>query len=191
MARLNVVQLPQSKKQRKHLSGIGGKAARGFRQDEEEGVPRPGVLGDLNGKVQCTVANPCIVCEKPMLHVGFLLKLSQHKYFSIKLVLYSQNNCYRNRTNGIKAKPIPTAWQSNNLQTQDAPYASAQWSLAVAYDVGSWRGGLRQQYYFGRFTAFLDYRRRRKAALRARVETRMVKRWAMQRNFLFRVSRCL
>ncbi|CAM9190525.1 unnamed protein product, partial [Hapterophycus canaliculatus] len=65
---------------------------------------------------------------------------------------------------------------------RDAPYASAQWSLAVAFDVGSWGGGLRQRYYFGRLKSFLSHRRGRKAAFRARVETRMVVRlqaWAM------------
>ncbi|CBN74823.1 hypothetical protein Esi_0043_0102 [Ectocarpus siliculosus] len=64
---------------------------------------------------------------------------------------------------------------------QDAPYASASWSLAVAYNVGSWRGGLRQRYYFGRLVRFLAHRRSRKAALRERVTARMAKRlqaWA-------------
>ncbi|CAM9112952.1 unnamed protein product [Ectocarpus sp. 12 AP-2014] len=64
---------------------------------------------------------------------------------------------------------------------QDAPYANASWSLAVAYDVGSWRGGLRQRYYFGRLVRFLAHRRSRRAALRERVTARMAKRlqaWA-------------
>ncbi|CAM9856752.1 unnamed protein product, partial [Ectocarpus sp. 8 AP-2014] len=55
------------------------------------------------------------------------------------------------------------------------------WSLAVAYNVGSWRGGLRQRYYFSRLVRFLAHRRSRKAALRERVTARMAKRlqaWA-------------
>ncbi|CAB1110263.1 unnamed protein product [Ectocarpus sp. CCAP 1310/34] len=67
------------------------------------------------------------------------------------------------------------------IRMQDAPYANASWSLAVAYDVGSWRGGLRQRYYFGRLVRFLAHRRSRKGALRERVTARMAKRlqaWA-------------
>eukprot|EP00903_Cladosiphon_okamuranus_P009830 g9343.t1 len=113
MSRLNVTRLPDSKKHQRPFSGVGGTAAQGSCQNEEEGKRRQQVLGDLSGK--------------------------------------------------------------------DAPYANAKWSLAVAYDVSSWRGGLRQRYYFGRLTSFIAYRRRRKASLRSRVEERMVKRlqaWA-------------
>ncbi|CAN0116143.1 unnamed protein product [Scytosiphon promiscuus] len=73
------------------------------------------------------------------------------------------------------------AGSESDKHQKDAPYASAHWSLAVAFDIGSWRGGLRQRYYFGRMKSFLNHRRGRKAALRARVETRMILRlqtWA-------------
>eukprot|EP00752_Nemacystus_decipiens_P004495 g4104.t2 len=101
----------------------------------------------------------------------------KRQYFSGNGGEAAQGSC-RDAEEGV---PHPDV--VGDLSGKDAPYASAKWSLAVAYNVGSWRGGLRQRYYFGRFTAFLDYSRRRKAALRARVEVRMVKRlqaWATQ-----------
>lgn len=56
MSRLKVTRHSDSMKQRKAFSGIVGKATQGFCKDEEAGVPRPGVLGDLSGKVR---SRPC------------------------------------------------------------------------------------------------------------------------------------
>lgn len=55
MSRLNMARLLDSKNHRKDLSGIGEKAAQVCCKGEEQGVPGQGVLGDLNGKVQCAV----------------------------------------------------------------------------------------------------------------------------------------
>lgn len=178
MSRVIVGRLPDSQKRRQQLSGMGGRAEQGScKDDEEEGVPRQGVVADLSGKVGSARSWRCL--EIAWRHVFvFLLNVSLRNNFST----HRKINLDRSPTNSIKNIIVITCLLSHNRQPQDAPYASAAWSLAVAYNVGSWRGGLRQRYYFGRLTSFLAYRRRRKAALRARVGVRMAKRWATRRK---------
>lgn len=176
MARLYLSRLPDSKSQRKDSSGIVGKAAQGFCKDDVEGV-----LGDLRGKVQCMAwTNP--TDRSSGANIPYLVSFSTSHRTPTSRECPSPQPQKNPKKQHRQQNVIPTIWRCHNRRPQDAPYASARWSLAVAHDVGSWRGGWRQRHYFGRLTAFLDYRRGRKAALRARVELRMVKRWATKHN---------